>query len=586
MKLKLHWKLTLIFCSALTFCLLLGYFYIAGHLKNYFENNLTNNLRRQLMLSRDFIAGQGLADADALADKIASDLGVRVTIIGADGAVAGDSDLSAQGLAAAENHLTRPEVQDALSKGLGISNRYSYTTKKYMLYMAAPLGPEKDPGFLRLAVPLADIERLDKKIQSIIIIALFLILLLGLGLTFLASIAVSRPLVQMSAAAKAMAGGDFSKKPPVYSQDEIGELAAALRNMAEQINGKIEKLNQERAKLDAVFLSMFEGIMVTDEKSRILLINPSLAKIFLINSPAEGKRPLEIIRNTAVQDVVDSVINDRRRILGEEVTINQPEEKTLKVNAAPIIRQDKLEGAILVFHDISELRKLEKVRQDFVANVSHELRTPVSSIKGYAETLLDWAIDDKKNVREYVDIIHQNSDRLIRLIDDLLNLSKIESGKMPMVLLPVDMAVVLARSVTVLEKLRLEKAISLRVDAAQDLPKALADEQRLSQVLVNLLDNAIKYTPHGGAITVSISLEDKFIQVSISDTGIGIPAQDLPRIFERFYRVDKARSRELGGTGLGLSIVRHIIQAHSGQVWVQSELGRGSTFSFTVPAAL
>jgi two-component system phosphate regulon sensor histidine kinase PhoR len=249
----------------------------------------------------------------------------------------------------------------------------------------------------------------------------------------------------------------------------------------------------------------------------------------------------------------------------------------------PIIRNDRFDGAILVFHDITELRRLEKIRQDFVANVSHELRTPISSIKGYAETLLEGALEDKDNAKEFISIIYQDSNRLANLINDLLDLSKIESGKMKMNFIPLDPVSLIKRAVTVIENQAKAKSIALKLDFASDLPKIKADETRFSQVMINILDNAIKYSSEGGSATISAKVVNNALQIDISDTGIGISEKDLPRIFERFYRVDKARSRELGGTGLGLSIVKHIVSAHGGQVWVKSELGFGSTFSFTIP---
>jgi two-component system phosphate regulon sensor histidine kinase PhoR len=249
------------------------------------------------------------------------------------------------------------------------------------------------------------------------------------------------------------------------------------------------------------------------------------------------------------------------------------------------MRNNKLEGAILVFHDITELRRLEKIRQDFVANVSHELRTPIASIKGYAETLLEGALEDKDNAKEFISIIYHDSNRLATLINDLLDLSKIESGKMKMSFVALDPVSLIKSAVKVIENQAKAKSIALKFDIPTSLPKIMVDETRFSQVMINLLDNAIKYSSERGSTTISAKIVDNALQIDISDTGLGISEKDLPRIFERFYRVDKARSRELGGTGLGLSIVKHVVQAHGGQVWVKSELGLGSTFSFTIPLA-
>lgn len=590
MKIKLHWKLTFIFCFVVILAISAGYFYLDSHLKAYVESNLENNIKHQIALGRDLLETHlknktDTMDFQELAKTIGNALGLRVTIIAPDGKVLGDADLTREQLLAVENHADRPEVKDALKSGLGMSKRFSYTVKKDMLYTAIPFGKEKAEGILRFSVPLHDIEILQAKMRRVVGVSIVGILLLSLGLTFLVSVFVSRPLSEMSAIAKSMSQGDFSKKATIHTHDEIGELAQSLNLISEEIKDKIGKVASERAKFDLVLSSMFEGVIVTDDKERIILMNPSLRKIFFVDTNPEGKKPLEVIRNTAVQDIVDSIVQGRQGLATKEITVNIPEEKILKVNGVPIVRNDKFEGAILVFHDITELRRLEQIRQDFVANVSHELRTPISSIKGYAETLLEGALEDKDNAKEFISIIYQDSNRLANLINDLLDLSKIESGKMKMNFVPLDSISVIRRAITVIENQAKAKSISIKLNLSPELPKIKVDETRFSQVMINLLDNAIKYTPENGLVTVVANVVNNTLQVDIEDTGIGISEKDLPRIFERFYRVDKARSRELGGTGLGLSIVKHIIQAHGGQVWVKSELGLGSIFSFTIPLA-
>ena len=590
MKIKLHWKLTLIFCSAVMIGLFIGYGFLVSHLKGYVEHNLETNLKHQILSGRDFLesqlSGQNMiSDTDIIADRIGKQQELRVTIIDKSGAVIGDSELDASEIKKVENHLDRPEIQEVISKGFGISKRYSYTIKKYLFYMAIPFGKEKQAGFLRYAVPISYIEMLEGRLDQTIAGALLLVFLLSLVFTFVISFVVSRPLADMARIARAMAKGDFSRKPSIYSRDEIGDLAMALSYMSDEIKNKIDRIKHEGVKFDAVLSSMFEGIMVVDEKGRILLMNPSLRKIFFVDSDPENKSPVEAVRNPQIQDAVDKIIKDKQKLFSEEVTVSQPEEKVLKINAAPIIRNDALEGAVLVFHDITELRRLERVRQDFVANVSHELRTPISSIKGYSETLLEGAIDDKDNVREFISIIFQDSNRLANLIDDLLDLSKIESGKMKMTFSPLEIQPILKRCLGVLEKTIKDKKLSVSINIPDGIPKVMADDKRIAQVFLNLFDNAVKYTGDGGSVKVEVSESGNLVQVDITDTGMGIPEQDLPRIFERFYRVDKARSRELGGTGLGLSIVKHIVISHGGQVWVKSEQGLGSIFSFTIPHA-
>ncbi|MBF0532083.1 MAG: HAMP domain-containing protein [Candidatus Omnitrophica bacterium] len=588
MKLKLHWKLTWIFCSAVIAGLLAGYFYLTAHLKTYLEKNLSNNLKHQLLLTKSFLETNwldkaDLAEANRLAHHIGEDLGLRATIMRMDGQVIGDTDLTDAELLQLENHGSRPEVREAVQTGYGTSKRFSYTLKRYLLYVAIPFGQAQAVGILRFAIPLSEIEMLETKLRQIVIVALGLVFLLSLGFTFLIARFVSRPLTQMIKIAQAMSLGDFSVKPSIRSDDEIGDLAKALTRMSDDIKDKITAIRQESARLDAVLSSMLEGVIVTDARYTVILMNPSIRKLFLIDGNPEARGLFEVVRDAGVQNIADRILKSREALVSAEIFIPHGEGKTLRVNAAAVLRNGVLEGAVLVFHDITELRRLEKIRQDFVANVSHELRTPISSIKGYAETLLDGAIEDKNNARDFIQIIYQDSERLARLIADLLDLSKIESGKMNMVLMPIDLKPIIQRTIGVLKKSIAQKQLAVDLNIPVDLPKVKADEGRLAQVFLNLLDNAVKFTPEGGALKISARIYEKYAQVDIADTGIGIAPEDLPRIFERFYRVDKAHSRELGGTGLGLSIVKHIILAHEGQVWVESQPGRGTIFSFTLP---
>ncbi len=590
MRIKIYWKLTFIFCSLVVFILTAAYFHLNTSIKTYTEARINENLKKELLLNQNLLDNElnnniNSTDAEGLAIRIGQYLGLRATIIDPDGVVIGDSEVNKNDLEKLENHITRSEVQDALRKGFGQSKRFSVSIRREMLYMAVPLNKDKLIGILRFAIPLSDIEIIESKMYRTLSITIIFAFLATLIASFFVSIMISKPLYEMSGIAKRLASGDFSRKAIVRSNDETGDLAKALNNMADEINAKVKSISSEKAKLEAILSSMFEGIMLTNEKGEILLMNPSIRKLFLIDSSPEGKRPLEVIRNNVIQEIVDRVLHNNKEVITQEVSISIPEEKKIMINGVPIVKDGIVEGAVFVFHDITELKRLEEVRKDFVANVSHELRTPISSIKGYAETLLDGKADNEDTVKEFLNIIYQDSDRLANLIDDLLDLSKIESGKMKMEFEPLDISPIINRSVNVLEKSSKDKSLSIKLNVPNDLPKVLGDQKRLLQVFLNLLDNAIKYTTEGGLINVVVSGKEKVAQVDISDTGIGIPGKDLPRIFERFYRVDKARSRELGGTGLGLSIVKHIVQAHNGQVWVQSELGKGSTFSFTLPMA-
>jgi two-component system phosphate regulon sensor histidine kinase PhoR len=589
MRIKLHWKLTAIFCLLALFILAASYIYLNSRLKPFLKSDIESTLRKELLLNRDFLERElsnelTAPDAAALANRIGAALGVRATIIAPDGTVIGDSEVKREDLPKLDNHLHRPEVQQALKEGFGLTQRYSQTLKMYMLYSATVVGKDKPLAILRLVIPVSAVAKFEGEAQKILAAGAILVFLISLVLSLLISLAVTRPLAKISSVAKAIASGDFSKKILVRSDDEIGDLEKTLNYMSDEIKTKIGKIESGEAKLETVLSGMIEGVIVTDARGKITLANPSIRKLFFIDTAPEGKTPLEVIRNSAVQDIVDRVLKGDQRIATEEISVSSPEEKFIKVSGVAIIKEKQREGAIFVFHDITELRRLEKVRQDFVANVSHELRTPLSSIKGYSETLIG-GVSNEKDRQEFLGIIYRESDRLAKLINDLLDLSKIESGKMAMVFMPVEIAPLMRRSAGVLEKSARDKSIKIKFNIPDGLPNAMADENRLSQVFLNLFDNAIKYTPEGGSVEISVTAQGKFLKVDVSDTGVGIPQSDLPRVFERFYRVDKARSRQLGGTGLGLSIVKHIVQSHGGQVWVNSEEGRGSTFSFTIPKA-
>lgn len=596
MKIKIYWKLTALFCAFTALILLAVYFYLAPKIESQLVTNRRESLKREIFLNKTFLERElepryDMSTAPLLAARIGAALAVRATIIAADGTVFGDSDLDARRLKDVENHLTRPEVQDALKYGFGQSERYSATIRKRMLYMAVAVGEAgaRKPGqplcVLRLAVPIRDIELVREGVRDTFIFAAMLVFLLAAVLSFVIAFFISKPLSEMSSVAKAMSKGDFSRKIFRRAGDEIGGLATALNQMSDEIKNKIEKLTSEEAKLEAVLSSMVEGVLVTDGRGKIILVNPSVRKLFMIDAAPEGRRPLEVIRNAGVQDVVDIVLSGGRQLTSREVTINLPEEKSLMVNGVPVMNEGVCAGAILVFHDITELKRLENVRKDFVANVSHELRTPIASIKGYAETLMGGAMEDPAYAKDFLRIIHEDSGRLAKLIDEILDLSKIESGKMNFSFRPVEIASVIKRVMSIVANQAKARSISISCNIPTGIPAVNGDEGRLAQVVLNLMDNAIKYTPEGGSVAVSASAEGKSVRVDVKDTGIGIPEKDLPRIFERFYRVDKAHSRELGGTGLGLSIAKHIVQVHKGELRVISEQGKGSTFSFTIPIA-
>ena len=590
LKLNIYHKITLILTVTVAVILSGVYFYLNKNLREYTYQRIKTNLSKESDLAKfhleeTFGKGLPLEGIDAIADQIGARLDLRATIISLGGRVLGDSELEGEDFRALENHLFRPEIQNALKSGLGESRRFSTTIQKDMLYTARLFANGSKQGFIRLAIPLSEIEIMSGNLRRVLLIALLFAFLLAIVIGSTAFIFVSKPIKEISSVAREIAMGNYSKRVSISTGDELSELARSINYMSEQINARIEEVISNKSRFEAVLLSMYEGTMVVDNSGAIILMNHVLKESFHVDEDPAGKKPLEIIRNIDIQETVNHVLKSRECIASQEISVLLPEEKILKVYAAPVLREGEMDGAVLVFHDITDLKRLENIRKDFVANVSHEIKTPLTSIKGYTETLMDGAIEDKDNAKDFLRIIGADSDRLVRLVDDLLDLSKIESGKLNLAFAPHSIESVIDRVVDGFKKQSGSKGIEIKKEVSGDLSKVKIDEAGIAQVLLNLIDNGIKYNKGKGSITISSQEKGPFVCVNVADTGIGIPEEDIQRIFERFYRVDKARSRQLGGTGLGLSIVKHIIQAHGGEVSVQSQLGKGSTFSFTLPKA-
>ncbi len=590
MRISIQHKITLIFVIISAFILCSVFFYLTKNLTDFTYNRIKTNVAKQISLCKSYLVDTvfddiNSYDLDVIADKIGHDLDLRVTLIGLDGTVYGDSKLEGENLRKVENHLYRSEVQQALKSGTGESRRFSTTIKEDFLYIASAFNKNDARGIVRLSIPLSEIEQLLNRLRYMLIFSLLTAFILAILVSYLASYFISRPLKEISWAAEDIAHGNYSKRISIKSNDEIGNLASAFNNMSGQVKARIEEVSESKSRLEAVFLSMFEGVMVLDTSGSILLINEALKKFLKIEDDPSGRKPIEVIRNIQIQEIVDNTLLSAGGLVSKEISTLLPEQKILLVHATSIKKDKNIEGAVLVFHDVTDLRKLEKIRQEFVANVSHELRTPISSIKGYAETLLDGALKDKENAEDFLKIILADSNRLANLIDDLLNLSKIESGKLLVETKSHKLLPIVEKVISNLKGQIENKSVAIKIDIPEYVQNVMVNETRIKQVLFNLIDNAIKYNSPNGTITISAQEKNDFVKVDIADTGIGIPNEDLHRLFERFYRVDKARSRELGGTGLGLSIVKHIIQAHNGEVSVQSIEGQGSTFSFTLPKA-
>jgi two-component system phosphate regulon sensor histidine kinase PhoR len=519
---------------------------------------------------------------DAVADRAATAAAARVTLIAEDGKVLGDSDVPAARLSQVENHADRPEIQAALNGAIGSSTRRSATVGRSLLYLAMPL-EGRPPGVVRLAVDVSHVDAAVAQLRRELLVAGGVGLLAALALSYAVSWLTLRPIWEMHRGATSIAAGDLSSRLPRRVGDELGEISSAINEMAEQLRLRLEEVTAEKERLRAVLDAMAEGVLVVDGEGVILLANARLSEFYQISEPLPGRRPLEVIRDAELDEVLAAASTSEEPV-SRTLSVRHPSRRTLRVHAVRFpARAERRLGTVVVFHDISDFAQLDKVRRDFVANASHELRTPLTAIRGFAETLLSGGDLSEEERRSYLEVMDRHARRLANLVDDLLALSSIERGGEGLARTRVDTAVIAAALIRDAGSLFAEKNIEVKLDS-QGSALAWADPQAVEQILTNLLDNAVKYTPEGGRIGVSTEEDGDFVRVHVRDTGIGIPEDDLGRIFERFYRVDKARSRELGGTGLGLSIVKHLVQQLGGEIRVESEVGRGSTFSFTLPA--
>jgi two-component system phosphate regulon sensor histidine kinase PhoR len=525
----------------------------------------------------------------AFVRRVAAASGARVTLIAADGRVVGESGLAPEAWTAMQSHRDRPEVRAALAGQVGRDLRRSATLDAPLLYVAVPMADgARIVGALRLALPLAAVTDSYATLQRVMIAGGALALLVAFGIGLFVSGRVTRPVVEMQSIARQMSQGNFSVRAPARSPDEIGALGRSLNVMAARLREKIDDLAQERAQATAILDGMVEGVIAVDAHEQILLLNER-ARVMFGLSPArlEGKPLLEAVRNADLHEVL---AEGRRAaagtVVGRELRLSSPVERVLQAHAVGLSHGADEAGAVVVLHDVTALRHLERVRTEFVANVSHELRTPLTAIHGYLETLLSGALEEPEHARKFLGIVFRHTERLGRLLDDLTDLSNVELGRVSLHVAPLPLGEVVESVLAIIRPKATAGHVALEMRLAPGLPAVVADRDRLAQILINVVDNAVKYTPPGGRVVVTAEpAHDGLIEVAVTDTGVGIPAADLPRITERFYRVDKARSRELGGTGLGLAIVKHLVIAHGGELRIDSPPTGGTTVAFTLPSA-
>lgn len=579
-------KLTLTILGLISLVLLLMGTYFAKVLENSYLQSLQELLSRESRLIAQAIHFPDVFTDKATLEKrvlqVAPTDEVRLTVIDKDGVVLYDNTSHRAEL---ENHHDRPEFLAALSGETGISRRFSETLGHDMMYVAVPIvhGTEI-VGAVRSAMSMKDITDTVRGMWYSLLTGLLVTLVIGSIVVSRISFSIIRPIEEITRVARNITQRQYESRVRIKAKDEIGQLAGAINFMASSLEQQMYEISENQQRLSGVLTNMTSGVIFISEQRRIMLVNPAVEK--LLGTPGHeivGKLHIEAGKSFGLSQYIDRCL-DKGEKFREEVHIYYPEERILDVNFAPYINfKGEARGVVVVLHDITEIRRLEKMRSDFVANVSHELRTPITSIKGFTETLLEGAMQDGETCRNFLQIISDESERLYRMIRDILDLSKIEQKRIPLHMSQVNVQELIASAAAVIHDQAQRKGLSIALPTGEPDIWLMTDKDCLQQIMLNLLSNAVAYTPEGGEITINAKREGRNLKLQVIDTGIGIPEKDIPRIFERFYRVDKARSRDSGGTGLGLAIVKHLVENLHGQISVESKEGKGTTFTVTLP---
>lgn len=562
-------------------------FFLANLVKDAYEDVTRNQLLENAhLLIKTLEISDFYEDPKALQEKISQlpePVQIRFTIIDKEGHVLADSNSDPKQM---DNHRNRPEVQAVLDEGKmhGESIHYSDTLGMNMMYVTVPFyeGNERI-GVVRTAIALNMLDKTTKQLW----VSLFMIIGITLIISWLVSMwiakGITRPIEKIVEVARRLTNKDYKSRVDVKASGEIGQLSEAINVLAASLQKQMKDIQEHQQQLTSILANMVSGVLLVNELGEIRLVNSAMEKL-LGQSEDElvGQLHTRIHEQFQLSEKIIRCL-ETMEYHHEELTVHHPKERIFDAHFAPFFSENKrLKGIIVVLHEITEIRRLEKIRSEFVANVSHELKTPVTSLKGFAETLLDGAAEDKEVRDSFLKIIHDESDRLYRLIQDILHLSKIEQHLLPLKIEQVDVTSLVYDTVEMLQEEITKKAIKLSLPGQKSV-RIEGEKDRIQQIILNLVSNAITYTPTKGKISIKVLEHDATIELIVSDTGIGIPKKDLPRVFERFYRVDKARARDSGGTGLGLAIVKHLVESHHGQIKVDSIEGVGSTFIVTLP---
>jgi len=552
-------------------------------LREEVEKNLTSQIETEMMSYAKII---DLSPREKITEQIGEMANIsncRVTLIDARGKVFADSEKDVTQM---ENHSNRPEVQEARLKGSGISVRFSSSLNIDMLYVAVTIrNGEKINGYVRLARPLHDVQKVIQKMYESILGASAIAVIVSLLIALFISYRLAEPIRAMERFTEKLRQGEPVGAILLNTADETKKLADNINFLVEELKDKIRIANEEKSKLMTALTSMTEGVLIINAQGLIEFVSPVLGDMLSVRyEDVFGKTLMEAFRSAELQKILTEFKRTGENIT-REITLDMAEAVILNVSVSAVHGYPQEDKTMIVFHDVTRLKKLEKVKEDFVANVTHEIRTPLTAIIGYLETIKNGAIGNIDETKKFVDIILNQAERLNRLVEDLLTLSHIELKELKFNFENVSINAAITNVISLVEAKAKEKKITIHNNVRENFPMIRADKDKLTQIFVNILDNAVKFTPESGRITIVAKEADAYTAVSISDTGIGVPRDEIQRLGERFYRVDRSRSRDLGGTGLGLSIVKHLMIAHGGRMEIESELGRGTTVFLLFPLA-
>jgi two-component system phosphate regulon sensor histidine kinase PhoR len=576
-----QWRITIPFIVLIIVSMAVLGVYLTSSVRHSQLDNLRSHLEQEAYITTaaalPSLLGQD-SSPDVLAKSLGSEIDSRITIIAPDGTVLGDS---VQDPATMENHATRPEVEAALATGIGESTRFSTTLQEQMMYVAVTVYNQGElVGIARVALPLTVVEQNVSSVTRIIIIATAIIAALAVLAAWIIARTITRPIRELTRASQGIATGELGRRIAIATNDEIGQLARAFNEMSASLKTTVETVSTEKTELDGILANMADGVIVTDIGGDIVLANQAAGRLLgFEGEKAAGRPAIEVVHDHEIDEVLKQCLNT-----GKEQSTQFESGLTrrfLRSIVVPLMNQGRLDGALILLQDLTELRGLQTMRRELVGNISHELRTPIAGIKAMVETLRSGAVNDKDAARDFLSRIESEADRLAQMVAELTQLSRIETGRAELKMGPVNLNNLVDEVLAEMKPLAERQHVTLSRQVSPDLPSVTMDRDRIRQTIINLVHNALKFNKPGGKVTITTGYDTKSVSLTVADTGIGISRENLPHIFERFFKADRARAG--GGSGLGLAIAKHTVQVHGGEIHAQSEEGQGSTFTFTLP---